>query len=194
MVSPRGLWPPMTVLHSPQAITGPPISWGVPPLIGRRGVPGACLLPVQLLIVALQISHRLSHRLINLALDKSGHHLVLKGGCSPGITHAIHGSWLKAESWLINEGRSPILYTQLWPSEGSLVGWWPLTSLLAQWPLYCTITEWGGGGEAGWPEWGDRYPVYCRLLAVQAYGGETVFTCQQYYYIYEIILFSKGSC
>jgi hypothetical protein len=186
MVSPRGLWPPMTVLHSPQAITGPPISWGVPPLIGRRGVPGACLLPVQLLIVALQISHRLSHRLINLALDKSGHHLVLKGGCSPGITHAIHGSWLKAESWLSNEGRSPILYTQLWPSEGSLVGWWPLTSLLAQWPLYCTITR--GGGQVDWNEvTAPLCTAGClqyRLFCSTDLWRITVLTCQQYYYIY----------
>ena len=180
MVSPRGLWPPMTGLLSSHLIAGPPVCWWVPPLIGRGGVPGACLLPLQLLIVALQISHRL----INLALNKGGHHLVLKGGCSPGITHAIHGSWLKAESWLSNEGRSPILYTQLWPSEGSLVGWWPLTSLLAQWPLYCTITEWGGGGRGRLTRM--RWPLPCVLQTVGSTSlwRRTVLTCQQYYYVH----------
>jgi hypothetical protein len=114
-------------------------------------------------------------------LKRGIHHLVLKGGICPGITQAIHSNRPKAESWLRDEGGSPILYTQLWPSEGSLVGWWPLTSPLALWPLYCTITKRGGGRLAGM-----RWPLPCVLQAVCSteLWRKTVLTCQQYYYIY----------
>jgi hypothetical protein len=61
-------------------------------------VPGAFLLPLHLLVVALETSHGLSHGLTNLALNKGGRQLVLKGGICPGITQAIHSNWLKAES------------------------------------------------------------------------------------------------